>query len=209
MHVSIRMSLVLLAACLAAGCSHRLTEREVAEFVDAADKAFLDGRTSKVCNMRADGFTLSSTTLDLSGEAIVDDLAAAEALAAEREADGQRVSSELVKMDRQQFCLMALQSGDYFRRATMSRGALSVRIDADGRGALVLAHYTVREPLLRAAGSPVAGQQEEVLRQVATRQTESEDESRVVLDGHGELVFASTRSTSRSFLVPSERDSHY
>jgi hypothetical protein len=208
--VSIRLSIahaawLLLPVVATVGCSQRLTESNVREFIDHADQAFLKGRTHDVCNLRAATFTLTSTDLDLTGQHPVADQKEAEALAAQREANGERLSADVHSLDRQQFCLMAIEAGHFYERATMQRSALDIRVAPDGRRAVVRAHYTVREPILEAGDSAI-GYKDQVEHQIGSRQTESDDESVIVLDDN-EILFASTRANSRSFRIASERDS--
>jgi hypothetical protein len=49
--------------------------------------------------------------------------------------------------------------------------------------------------------------QDQVERQMATLQTESDDVSVVTKNRHDQLVFSSTQSVNRSFQVAKERDS--
>jgi hypothetical protein len=204
MNPLIRLPL-LLAALLAAGCGSSLSEQSVREFVDGADQAMLEGRTHEICAARSDDFTLVATEFRLAEGQLAAGQQQAEDIEAARAEGGQRLAGSNVSMDSKQFCRMAIESRDYFKRATMQRGDLHIELDAAAGRAVVRAHYTVKEPVYEYGDSQL-GRDDRSERQTATRQTESDDESVVVVDPDGELRFRSTRSTSRSFLVARERD---
>jgi hypothetical protein len=107
-------------------------------------------------------------------------------------------------LDRRQFCAMAFEAREYYKRATMERGPLAITIDADRNKATVRAHYTVKEPVYAYADSPHSHRDRTEV-QTATRQTETDDESVVIVED-GELKFASTSSVSKSFLIAKQRD---
>jgi hypothetical protein len=48
--------------------------------------------------------------------------------------------------------------------------------------------------------------QDQVEKQIATLQTETDEESVIVRNGSGKLVFTSTKATSKQFRVPKARD---
>jgi len=199
-------ALVLAMLCVAlSACSQQLTERSVSKFIDAADQDFLDGNAAALCVKRGKDFLLTASNFDLTRDKIVADLAAAEAVAAEREAAGERVSAEIQTVTRQSLCLDSLLDARTYRKATLQRGKLDIRIDPDGQRAVVLAHYTVRQPVVGQRDSSLS-MRDVVEHQIATRQTESDDESVLIIDGDGDIVFASTKAQSRSFLIPSQRD---
>jgi hypothetical protein len=193
-------SLLLLSAC----AEKNLSERSVTEFVDAADKAFLRGDAIAICAARAPTFEMRATEFKLSGNQVVADFAEAQSITAKRQAAGELLSGESVTMQRREYCAMAADARDFYKRASMERGPLTVKISADGKQAVVTAHYTVREPMYEYGDSP-HGSDNRVERQVATRQSESDDESVIVLDD-GELKFIATKSVTKSFVVASERD---
>ena len=191
--------------CLAlAGCSDALTEKSVTRFVDAADEAFLKGRSSDVCDMRSNGFRLESTEFELAGRKIVSGLAEAEAIAAQRQEAGELNQGRMGTLDHREFCAMAFEARDFYKRATMERGPLSITIDSSQGKATVRAHYIIREPVYAYADSPLSMQDRTEI-QTATKQSETDDVSVVIVED-GELKFASTTSVSRSFLIASQRD---
>jgi|SRR5579872_4386541 len=194
-----------LALSFLAGCGGKLTERSVRNFVAEADRAFLKGRTSDICNMRSADFKLTATQFKLAQGHTVSGLAAAEAFEEQRHTAGQRLSSETINMNLKQFCAMAWENHDLYKRATLERTELHIRIDPDGKHATVNAHYVQREPVY-AYGSSQLSARDVIEQQVATLQTESDEESTVTRDEHGELVFSTTRAVTKSFQVPQQRD---
>lgn len=194
-----------LALCLAlAGCSDRLTEKSVREFVDAADAAFLEGKASKVCDMRTEQFRLEAIDFELAGRQRVSGLAEAEAIAAQRQEAGELNQGSKTTLDRKQFCFMAHEAREFYKRASMERGPLEIDIDAAQGKATVRAHYTITEPVYAYADSPLSRQDRTEV-QTSSRQTETDDESVVILED-GELKFASTTSMSKSFYIAEQRD---
>jgi hypothetical protein len=191
--------------CLAlGGCSDRLTEDSVQTFVDGADRAFLEGRSAEVCDMRAEGFRLEAVDFELGDGKIMSGLAEAEAYAGQRREAGELNRGRKVTLDLRQFCAMAYESREYYKRATMERGPLEIVIDAERSKATVRAHYTIKEPVYAYVDSPHS-YRDRSERQTATRQIETDDESVVIVED-GELKFASTSSVSKSFLIDKQRD---
>ena len=200
-------TIVLCVCALLPGCGQkRLTEDSVRKFVDAADEAFTHGNAGAICRARSDDFALTATEFELAGERIVSGAAEAEKIAAERQDAHELNEGKTVKLTLREVCAMAFQSRAYFKRATLQRGPLQISIDPSGTRAVVLAHYTVKEPI-EVYGDSQLSHKDHTEHQVATKQTESDDESIVVLDKDGELKFAATKSVSKSFHIPSERDS--
>jgi hypothetical protein len=205
---ALRGATIVLSACaLLCGCGQkRLTEASVRKFVDAADEAFTRGNADAICSARSDDFVLTATEFALAGERIVLNVAEAEKIAAERQDAHELIEGKNVHLNSREFCAMAYQSRAYFRRATLLRGPLQITLDPSGIRATVRAHYTVKEPVEAYRDSPLS-YKDSTEHQVATKQTESDDESLVILDKAGEMKFASTKSVSKWFRIPSERDS--
>lgn len=196
------------AAVLAvlAGCGGKMTERGVREFIDAADHAYVTGHASDICRMRGDDFHLTATTFKLAQGHIVSGLAEAEAIEEDRHDAGERLSGETVSIDVHEYCRMALEQHRLYKRAALERSDLQIQLDPDGKRAIVKAHYVTREPVDASIDSPL-GNRDHVDRQIATLQTETDEESVVKRDTHGDLVFSSTKAVSKSFQVPQLRDS--
>lgn len=192
--------LLLLTAC----DGKILSTRSVTEFVDAADQAFLRGDAVAICDARAATFVMQATDFKLAGNQRVAGFAEAEEIAAKRQADGELLGGDSITMQRRDYCAMAADARDFYKRASMERGPLSIKISADGKQAVVTAHYTVKEPVYEYEDSP-HGNNERSERQVATKQSESDDESVIALQD-GDLKFIATKSTTKSFFVASERD---
>jgi protein involved in ribonucleotide reduction len=195
-----------LALALLSGCGGKMTERDVREFVDSADHAFSAGRVSDICKMRSDDFQLTSTTFKLAQGHIVSGLAEAEAIEDERHESGERLKSETASMNAKEYCRMALMEHRFYKRTTLERTELKIQLDPGGKRAVVNAHYIVKQPVYDYDGSPLSNS-DRVERQVATLQTESDEESVVTTDTHGDLVFSATKAVSKSFQVPQLRDS--
>ena len=189
-----------------AGCGSTLNEDMVRMFVDRADKAYLEGRAHEICSMRGDGFELKTTSYLLAEGTIVSGLAEAQAIDQERRSGKGDPVPKRATMNLQEFCLMALETHEFYKRAKMERTRIEIQMNDDGKSAVVRAHYVIKEPMYAYADSSI-GMQDHVERQVATLQTESDDVSVVTTNRHGELVFASTESVNRSFQVAKERDS--
>jgi hypothetical protein len=195
---------VSFVAALGAGCSADLTESSVRRFIDAADRAYLDGRAGEVCAMRAEEFQLEYTEFDLSGSQVVSSAAEAESIAAQRQDAGELIEGKSATLGQREFCQMAYESHQFFKRATMERGSVTIAIDPRAGTALVRAHYTIKEPVYAYAESPLS-MRDQVETQVATKQTEADDTS-VVAVREGELKFISTRSVGKVFRVAKRRD---
>jgi hypothetical protein len=199
-------AIVLCASVLVlSACSKELNTSNVREFVDDADKAFLAGHANDICSMRSDDFELTSVTFKLAEGRTVSGLAEAEAFEADRNASGDRSSGEVVKMNAQQYCLMAIESRAFYRRATLARTQLDITVESGGTKAVARAHYVVKEPVY-AYGDSSLSVQDQVEKQIATLQTETDEESVIVRNGSGKLVFTSTKATSKQFRVPKARD---
>jgi hypothetical protein len=191
-----------------AGCSSKLTEERVRNFVDAADQAFREGRAQDICSSRDRSFTLSGSAFRLAEGKVVASLAEAEAIEAERHAAGDRLRGEVFSLDAAQLCSAALEQRRQYKRSTLERSDLRISVDPSGERASVKAHYVVREPVYE-QGESKLGVNDTVERQVASRQTESDEESVVARDSHGEPVFVSSQVTSKSFSIPTQRDARY
>jgi hypothetical protein len=199
-------NLVLAVAVLALGaCSQELTERNVREFIDDADKAFLAGHASDICEMRSDDFKLTSTTFVLAPGRTVASLSEAEALDAERHESGERPSGKLETLNAKQFCMMAVESRVAFRRTKLVRTGLDIAVAPGGKQAVARAHYVVKAPMY-AYGESSLSQRDQVEQQIGTMQTETDEESVITRNVGGKLVFASTTAVSKQFRVPKERD---
>lgn len=202
-----KIALTLCACGLLAGCGHKqLTEALVRKFVDGADQAFTKGNVVAICESRSEDFVLTVTEFALAGNRIVADYAQAQQVAAEREAAHELVQGKTQTVKLKELCALAYESRAQFRRTRLERGPLQIAIDPDGKRAVVRAHYTTWEPEEVRGDSPLSSR-DSVEHQVATKQTESDDESIVILDPHGEPRFAATTSVSKWFRVPSQRDS--
>lgn len=188
-----------------AGCSAELDERSVRRLYDDADRAYLKGDVNAVCDLRTPDFKLDSTTLELARGRVVADRAEADAIEADATSAGFRTAGTRETLDRRQFCMMAFDGRDAARGARLERGAMQIALDPSGRRATVKVRYVVLEPDYQASESGL-GDREVAQQQVASRRTESEEESVIVLDGR-EPRFASTRATNWTFRVPAVRDS--
>jgi hypothetical protein len=194
------------AALLLAACTKELNERNVRELIDAADHAFLSGHASDICSLRSDEFQLTGMTFELAKGRTVRDLAEADAVEAERHEGGERVSGKVIKMNAKEFCRMAVESRESYRRANLVRTSLAVRVAPDRKSATAVAHYVIKVPEYAYSDSSLSPQ-DRVEQQTGTLQTETDEESVIVRSPSGDLVFASTRATSKQFRVPKERDS--
>jgi hypothetical protein len=200
-------SRIALAALLIAigGCSKELNERNVREFVDDADHAYLAGHAADICKMRSDDFKFSGSTFELAKGRTVASLAEAMALDAEQHAAGERTSAQVVTMNAHEYCLMAVESRVAYRRVNLVRTALEITVSPDHKQAAVRAHYVEKAPQYGYGESSVSAR-DQVEHQVGTLQTETDEESVVTQDASGKLVFSSTHAISRQFRVPQERD---
>jgi hypothetical protein len=189
---------------LLGGCGVKMSQDSVRELFDAADRAFLAGDVNGVCDLRSDGFQLDFTHFELARGRTVADRAEADAVESQAVADGRRVPGKREALDRRQFCMMAYDGRELARAARIERGPLEIDVDPSGTRATVRVRYTVVQPEY-AVGESAHGQRDESRGQVASRRTDSDEESVIVLDG-GALKFASTRATSWSYLVPAVRD---
>ena len=191
---------------LVSGCAKELTEENVREFVDDADKAFLAGHASDICDMRSDDFKLTAITFKLAEGRTVGNLLEAEAVEADRHTSGERANGKVVTMNSRDYCLMAIESRKMFRRSKLARTHLEVTVEPGAKQAVARAHYVAKEPVY-AYGDSSISTQDQVETQIGTLQTETDEESVIVRDAHGKFVFTSTKATSKQFRVPKERDS--
>jgi protein involved in ribonucleotide reduction len=189
-----------------AGCSKELNERTVREFMDDADHAFLAGHAGDICNMRSDDFKFTGTTFKLAQGHTVANLEEAVALDNERNAAGDRVSGNVVTLNSRDFCRMANESRELYRRVKLVRTALEVTMSPDHRQATARAHYVLKAPEY-AYGDSALSMQDRVEQQTGTIQTETDEESVIALNAEGNLVFMATHAISKEFRVPKERDS--
>jgi len=202
-----KMTLILCVFSLLPGCGHkRLTETSVREFVDAADEAFKKGNVTAICDSRSSDFVLTVTEFALAENRIVADYAEAQRIVAEREAAHELIQGKTQTVKLKELCALAYESRAQFRRTRLQRGPLQIAIDPDGKRAVVRAHYTTWEPQETRGDSPLS-YKDSVEHQLATKQTESDDESIVILNSNGDVRFAATTSVSKWFRVPSQRDS--
>jgi hypothetical protein len=203
----LRNATILLCAWLLAACGHKqLTEASVHKFVDAADEAYVKGRAGAVCDARSRNFVLTVTEFDLAPNRIVADFAEAQQIVAERDAAHELITGKTSTFKLRDLCLDAYLSRAKYKRAKLQRGTLQITIDPNGQRAVVRAHYTIWEPVEARGDSPLGGYVDSVEHQVGTKQTETDDESVVILED-GEPKFAATTSVSKWFRIPSQRDS--
>lgn len=186
------------------GCAAELSQDSVRDLFDAADRAFLAGDSTAMCELRTGGFRLESTHFELARGRTVANREEADAVEADAVASGLRTVGENETLDRRRFCMLAFEVRDVARSSRLERGPLSIAFDPSGASATVRVRYAVLQPEYESGESP-HGLRDESLRQVATRRTESEEESVLVRDG-GKLKIASTRVTSWAYLVPAIRD---
>ena len=187
-----------------AGCAAKLSQDSVRGLFDAADRAFLAGDSTAMCELRTGSFRLDSTHFEIARGRIVADRAEADTVEADAVASGLRTVGENETLDHRRFCMLAFEVRDVARSSRLERGPLSIAFDPSGASATVRVRYTVLQPEYE-SGESAHGLRDESLRQVATRRTKSEEESVVVRDG-GKLRIASTRVTSWAYLVPAIRD---
>jgi hypothetical protein len=171
-----------------------------------ADHAFLAGHASDICDMRSDDFQFTGTTFKLAEGHTVSTLAEAIAIDDERYASGDRVGGSVVTMNARDFCRMANESRESYRRMNLVRTSLEVTLSPDHQQATARAHYVVKAPEYVYGDSSISNQ-DHVEQQTGTLQTETDEESVIALNRHGDLVFVSTRAISKQFRVPKERDS--
>ena len=203
-----RNALIILCVCsVLPGCGRKhLTEASVRDFVDAADEAFTKGNADAICRARSHDFLLTDTEFAPAGDRIVADFAEARRIAAEREAAHELIIGKRATLRLKELCALAYESRAHFKRTKLQRGPLQITIDPDGKRAVVRAHYTLWEPIEVRGDSPLS-YADSVEHQIATKQTESDDESVVILEQDGKTRFAATTSVSQWFRVPSQRDS--
>jgi hypothetical protein len=174
--------------------------------VDTADEAFLKGKVAAICDARSRNFVLTVTEFDLAPNRIVADFAEAQQIVAEREAAHELIAGKTSTVKLKALCFDAYVSRAQFKRSKLQRGPLQITIDPDGRRAVVRAHYTIWEPVDARGESPLGGYVDSAEHQIATKQTESDDESVVILEDGGPK-FATTTSVSKWFRIPTQRDS--
>jgi hypothetical protein len=201
------MRRVLLGAIVLvlAGCTKELNEKNVREFVDDADHAYLAGHAADICAMRSDDFKFTGSTFKLAEGRVVNDLQEAMRVD-EEQRGGRRVTAEVVTINAQDYCRMAIEERAQYRRVSLVRTDLQISIAPDKKTATVRAHYVEKAPQYGYGGSSLS-YQDQVEHQLGTVQTESDDESVVTLNRDGKLVFSSTHATNKQFRVPKERDS--
>ncbi len=190
---------------LLGGCGVQMSHESVRDLFDAADHAYLAGDVNAMCDLRGKDFTLDATGFELARGRTVADRAEADAIEAEAAALGRRETGKREALDKRQFCMMAYDGRGLGPASRLERGPLAIELEASGQRARVKVHYTVIQPEY-AAGESAHGLRDESRRQVASRRTDSDEESLIVLED-GELRFASTRATSWTYLVPAIRDS--
>jgi hypothetical protein len=181
------------------GCSRTLSESKVRKFVDEADRAFIEGDSIKMCDVRAKDYVQTDTEFMLAEGHIVNSQAEAEAIEAERSANGQRLTGKDVKLGQRELCVLAYQGRRDFGKVEMTRTSIQIELSPDGKSAVVKAHYSMLVPLFAQRDSGVFDGAR--AQHVGTKQMETDDESVVVVEG-GDILFKSTRSVSRSFQIP-------
>jgi hypothetical protein len=198
---------VLLCVWQLAACGHKgLTEASVHKFVDAADEAYVKGRAGAVCDARSRDFVLTATEFDLAPNRVVADFAEAQQIVADREAAHELIAGKTSTLKLRDLCLGAYLARTQYKPVKLQRGPLQITIDPNGQRAVVRTHYTIWEPVEARGDSPLGGYVDRVEHQIGTKQTESDDESVVILED-GEPKFAATTSVSKWFRIPSQRDS--
>jgi hypothetical protein len=202
------MRRVLVGAILLvlAGCTKEMNEKNVREFVDDADKAYMAGHAADICAMRSDDFKFTGSTFKLAEGRVVSDLQEAMRVDSEQQQGGRRVTAQVVTINAQDYCRMAIEQRALYRRVSLVRTDLQITVAPDKKSAVVRAHYVEKAPQYGYADSSLSNQ-DQVEHQLGTVQTESDDESVVTLNRDGKLVFSSTHATSKQFRVPKERDS--
>lgn len=190
--------LLILAAGLS-GCSKKLTETSVLAFVDEADRAFIEGDSNKMCDVRSKSYVQTDTEFLLAEGQIVNSLEEAEAVEAERSAGGTRLTGKDVQLTQKQICMMAYWEGRDFTKVEMERTSIQIEVAPDGKSAVVKSHYSMQVPLYQERTTEVFGGARR--QHTGTKQMETEDESVVVVE-HGDILFKSTRSVSKSFNIP-------
>jgi hypothetical protein len=190
--------LLTLGVALSA-CSKTLTEKSVLAFVDAADQAFVDGDSNKMCDAKSKNYVQTDTEFELAEGQIVNSLAEAEAIEAERSADGARLTGKDVQINKKQLCMIAVWEGRDFTKVDMERTSIQIEVAPDGKSAVVKSHYSMQVPLFQQRATEVYGGARR--QHTGTKQMETEDESVVVIED-GDIVFKSTRSVSKSFQIP-------
>jgi len=202
------MQRVLLGTVLLvlAGCTKELNEKNVREFVDDADHAYLAGHAADICAMRSDDFKFTGTLFKLAEGRVVKNLQEAMAVDSERQQGGDRLASQIVTLDAKDYCRMAIEQRASYRLVTLRRSDLQIELAPDKKSATVRAHYveTMGE---HAYGDSSLSAQDQVEHQVGTLQTETDEVSVVTQNRDGDFVFSSTHATSKQFHVPEQRDS--
>lgn len=188
-----------------AGCTKELNEKNVHEFVDEADHAYLAGHAADICAMRSDDFKFTGSTFKLAEGRVVNDLQEAMRVD-EEQRGGRRVTAEVVTINVQDYCRMAIEQRALYRRVSLLRTDLQITIAPDKKQATVRAHYVEKAPQYGYGASSLS-YQDQVERQLGTVQTETDEESVVTLNRDGKFVFSSTHAISKQFRVPKERDS--
>jgi len=187
------------------GCTKELNEKNVREFVDDADHAYLAGHAADICAMRSDDFKFTGSTFKLAEGRIVNDLQEAMRVDDEQRG-GRRVTAQVVSINAQDYCRMAIEERALYRRVSLVRTDLQITIAPDKKQATVRAHYVEKAPQYGYGGSSLSAQ-DQVEHQLGTVQTETDEESVVTLNRDGKFVFTSTHAISKQFRVPKERDS--
>ncbi len=166
--------LCLLALCAPlAGCVRNLDERDVREFVDAADQAARRRFAPGICELRGKGFTLHTKFQAAKSHA----------------PPGQ------MQIDRHMFCVEAGRFSRV-RQYKLERRSLDIRLGPDRKTARVIADYVETRPYYEEGIIPATPDdfyQFQVL--------EVRDESIVGIEG-GDVVFLSTDSEIHQSLVP-------
>jgi hypothetical protein len=191
---------------LLAGCAKEMTEKNVREFVDDADHAYLAGHAADICSMRSDDFKFTGSLFKLAEGRVVNDLQEAMRVDDEQNRSGRRVTAQVVSINAQDYCRMAIEQRALYRRVSLVRTDLQITIAPDKKSATVRAHYVEKAPQYGYSEGAMS-YQDQTEHQLGTLQTESDDESVVTLNRDGKFVFSSTRATSKQFRVPKERDS--
>ncbi len=122
--------------------------------MDAADRAFVEGDSAGMCDVRSESYVQTDTEFLLAEGKIVNSLEEAEALEAQRSATGTRLAGKDVQINKKQLCMMAYRQGRDFTRIEMKRTSIQIEVAPNGKSAVVKAHYSMLVPVFeqRATG---------------------------------------------------------
>jgi hypothetical protein len=164
---------ILLALCAPlTACKRSLDEGDVREFIDTADNAARKRFAPEICELRGKDFKLNLTF----------------------QGHERQIEPTEVEMDRALFCKQA-GSFSRIRQYRLERKAIEVDVASDRKTARVSADYVETLPYYEPDIIPLTPDDFRQFQVVDTH-----DESVVGIEG-GDLVFLSTKSSSRQELV--------